>query len=239
MARQTQPPHTEAETTGLESPPTEASGLEFLERKITPGQDEMRRKQLLQWQRSQSPQEWVNLGNGEQVLVRDQMGHRYPGFDETALLHSPHLALKDPKPPWHWGYAPNGKALTSPRYKWFVRIDLKGRIDTRTTQFHASRRIRYIEIDEVDHNSPVATFSQYQTPNNAYACYETFILAEIMDKNLAWQLFKGWEDEAIFRASSLPRDVASGEAGRLAGGVTRSSTHAISVKGPLDTKTGG
>jgi hypothetical protein len=208
------------------------------ERRFDPQREAAQRAALRDHARRQAPGEFIPLGNGEFVRVQHNVNLSYPGEKAYAMLGEPEKMLIKAKPPFQFGVLPNGKPREGPRYKWFVRTSIDPRDDrpAETANLHRSQRIRYVEVSEVDKNSPIAVYTEFATANNTYVTYRSLILAEIMSERLSYESKPAWEDLAIARVSSLPNERLT-EPGTHIGNADRPKAETrVSVK---DTRQGG
>ena len=75
---------------------------------------------------------------------------------------------------------------------------------------HKQGKIRYVEIGEIDRESPFAVVEEYAVPgpnNNVYVIMDTMILCEIMDPEHSYEKYGYWEDLALSFSENLPEQV--------------------------------
>jgi hypothetical protein len=186
------------------------------ERKSDPMRESAQKAAMKQYQRSMQPGQWIGLPNGEAVRVQSHVGFRYPGQKESKMLGTPGVLpitldangnrvgpteplLLDPKPDFD-----NGD-----RYQWRVRTSADSR-DTRpaeTSQLHRAGRIRYVETEELNPNCDFAVVHELSTPNNSYVTWQSMILCEILDEQLAYDAYQYPVDKGLHNVSNLEASV--------------------------------
>lgn len=182
-----------------------------------------------EWQRRQHPGRYTQLPNGQIAEVRGSVIAKYPGSKKTILMAEPQrIIAREFRKPDH--------GVDMPRYQWRCRIDTSSsRRDLDTANLHRRGIIRYVEIGEIDRNSPYAQIEEYAVPgpgNNVYVIMDSSILCEILDPNQSYEQYRYWTDLAISNVSELP-DVVLGYGDTHIGGRT---TTDISMK---DARQGG
>lgn len=164
------------------------------------------RAALMEWQRRQNPGKYTNLPNGQMIEVRGSVIHKYPGAKKTILMAKPELII-------HKSHRKPDHGVDMPRYQWRCRIDTStARRDLETANLHRRQIIRYVEMDEIDRDSPYAQIEPYPVPgpgSNVYVIMDTAILCEILDPNQSYEQYRYWMDLAISNVSDLP-DVVMG-----------------------------
>lgn len=174
-------------------------GLQTAERRIDPGREALQHAAMLDHQRRIEPGQWIQLPNGEAVKMSGFVGMKYPGETAAEMLSRPQDMLLNPMPRYSSG----------PRYTWKVRTsaDARDGRPAETANLHRGGRIRYVETNEIDPNSPIAVYTEYATANNVYVTWQTLILCEILDETLSYQQSKAWEDLSVSRVMNLESEV--------------------------------
>lgn len=183
------------------------------------------------------PGAWASLPNGEMVRRQRYLGggRMYPGEVTTDLLARPGEMLLERNQDFCVGYRGDAPVF-SPRYAWMVRVEMANsdrHRDNETAHLHKQGRIRYVETKEVDPNCRFASHDSYSTANFQYVTYRNLILVEILDPELSYQKYIGFEDYAIDRVTELPAQVSSFADTRYG------SKAGIELRGPLDARAGG
>lgn len=174
--------------------------------KLSPEQHAAQRAAMNEWQRRSNPGRYTNLPNGQIVEVRGSVLHKYPGAKKTILMAKPELII-------HAEFRRPDFGESMPRYQWRCRIDSStSRRDLDTANLHRRGIIRYVEIGEIDRDSPYAQIEEYAVPgagNNVYVIMDTAILCEILDPNQSYEQYKYWQDLALSNVAELPDVVMS------------------------------
>lgn len=193
MAKSTEPVATEEPVNvGLET-----------EQQWNPTREAVQKAALKDHQRRMNPGQYVPLPNSEFVRVQQAMpGHWYPGEKTDRMMGNPELILIDAKPGWH---------ERMPRYYWAIREDTvkHGGTPRHALTQHLKRagRIRYIEESEVNPGSPYAVYEVLQMGETKYVISGSMILCEILDPKLSYQMYKGWDDQALQKQMQVPQSV--------------------------------
>jgi hypothetical protein len=203
-------------------------GLEVTQ-KLSLEQQAAQRAALIEWQKRQHPGRYTTLPNGQMVEVRGSVIHKYPGAKKTILMGRPEvIILREFRKP--------DFGADMPRYQWRCRIDSSSaRRDLETANLHRRGLIRYVEIGEIDKDSPYAQIEEFAVPgpaNNVYVIMDTAILCEILDPNHSYEQYRYWQDLALSNVAELP-DVIMGYGDTHVEGKTSTS---LSVK---DARQGG
>lgn len=205
MAKAT-PNVTEDEQPTIAPPAPEPSEMLDYAPKYSLEQQAAQKAAVTEWQRRQHPGRYTSLPNGQMVEVRGSVIGKYPGSKKTMLMARPELIVdkRFRKPDF-------GDQM--PRYQWRCRIDSSSsRRDLDTANLHRRGVIRYVEIGEIDRQSPYAQIEEYAVPGpgaNVYVIMDTAILCEIMDPNQSYEQYRYWQDLAMSNVSELPDVVMS------------------------------
>jgi hypothetical protein len=180
-------------------------GIEYTPRRSLEG-EAAQRAAMAEWERRRKPGQYATLANGQMVEVRGSVISKYPGAKKTMLMAKPE-AIIDPR------FRKPDYAANMPRYQWRCRTDTSSaRRDLETAALHRRGDIRYVEIGEIDKQSPYALIEEYAVPgpgNNVYVIMDSNILCEILNPNHSYEKYGYWEDLAISNVSSLPEIVMS------------------------------
>ena len=207
------------------------------------------------WEVRQNPDEWVRLANGAAVRVQPglmpsyeitpketkMLGH--PGgfwvVEDRKLMMVPgtNMIRKDAlKPPYYDQYG----QLIGPRYCWRIynSLDPKDMRTAETRQLHRGKKIRYVEVSEIDRDCPFAVYTELPAGDTAYVQYFSQILCEVLDPELAYKMHKQPEDRAIQTAKRAPLDIANSPS--LGEGLVTSIPGRVGMNlNVTETKTGG
>lgn len=146
---------------------------------------------LQEWQIKQDPGAYVRLANGAAVRIQPGIAPGYPGEKAGKMLGNPEGMLLNPKPPFTCG----------PRYQWRVRtsVDPRDNRPAETANLSRAHKIRFIEESEINPDCPYAVYTEL----SGMVTYQSQVLCEIMDPNIAYEGYKAWEDLALYRQRGI------------------------------------
>ena len=185
------------------------------ERRIDAHRAALQRAAQADHARRMDPASWTPLPNGEFVRNRASIGFKHPGQKVVDMMTRPaDMILREYRKPEFTRYDENLRkdVQCGHRYVWMVRIEpsKEQRRDAETSNLHRGGRIRYVETKEINPDCDFAVYTPYATVNNEYVTHAEFILCEIQDPQLAYDMGPAWVDYALSRVQELP-DVVRGE----------------------------
>jgi hypothetical protein len=181
-----------------------------------PKAEAIQRAAMADWQARQYPGEYVRLANGAVVRVQPGIAPHYDINEEerkeaNMLGRTAELISREYRKPDYLS-APNQmgeRELLGYRYRWMVfkSLDPKDGRAAETANLHRGRRIRYVEVPEIDDACPFAVYTEHPAGDRVYVTYMSMILVEVLDPRLAYMHFKAVTDKALDRLRTAPRDI--------------------------------